>query len=126
MQNLNLVVLDGFLTDDPSYRDIREGVQFAAFRLATNHDYRDDNGDKVERAQYHNIVVRIAPTVEAMKARIRKGSRVLVNGRLEHRSYRDGKGETQHITEVVVHPYIGHVGFMDGSSNGPKPQDTDA
>lgn len=120
MQNLNSVTLEGFLTEDPKFRPIRDGVEFGAFRMATNHDYRDDKGDLVERAQYHNIVVKIAPTVKAMKSALNKGSYVLVQGRLEHRSYDDANGHKQHISEVVANPYIGFVSWTGKSGADAK------
>lgn len=112
MQNVNTVILEGFLTDDPTFRDIRDGVQFAALRLATNHDYRAEDGNVVKRAFYHNVVVKVPSTVQAIRSRLGKGSRVVVQGRLEPRAYQKD-GETRYVHEVVVNPYSGHIGFLD-------------
>lgn len=113
MQNLNTVTLEGFLTDDPNFRFIREGIEFAAFRMATNHDYRGDDGEIVKKAYYHNIVVKIAPTVKAIRKRcLGRGAHVLISGRLETREYQSGDVK-RYITEVVANPYSGSVRFLD-------------
>ena len=112
MQNINMATLEGYLTSSPEFRQIRDGVEFAAFRMATNHDYRSDDGEIVRRAFFHNIVVKIAPTVHAIRKRLSKGSHVAVQGRIENRSY-EHDGAKRYITEIVVNPYSGHIRFLD-------------
>lgn len=130
MQNLNTVSLEGFLTEDPKFRAVRDNVEYAAFRIATNHDYRNQDGDIVKRPFFHNIVVKVSSTVEAIKTALAKGSRVVIQGRLESRTYTKEGGGTAHIYEVVVNPYIGHVGFLDkverGASSSSDETDDDA
>lgn len=119
MQNTNIVIIEGFLADDPKFRSVRDGVEYAAFRLANNQDYKGPENEWVNRAFYSNIVVKTPHDVRAIKARaLKKGARVLVEGRLENRTYQGQNNTTHYITEVVVNPYGGKLQFLDPRVGG--------
>ncbi|GLW61699.1 single-stranded DNA-binding protein [Hydrogenophilus thermoluteolus] len=96
---LNKAQLIGYLGSDPEVRYTQEGEAIARFRLAT-HDYRDGNGEKQNRTEWHNVVL-FGRLAEIAKEHLSKGSLVYVEGRLQTRSW-DKDGETRYTTEIVA------------------------
>ncbi len=97
---INKVILFGNLTRDPELRALPSGMNVVNFSIATNRVYKDKDGNKQEQTDFHNIVVfgRQADTVNQY---MKKGSSVLVEGRLQTRSW-DKDGQKQYRTEVVA------------------------
>lgn len=97
----NTVRLIGNLGFDPEVREIAKGRKVARISVATNESYTNAAGEKVTDTQWHTVVAwgRIADQVEMM---LSKGSPVMVEGRLVHRSYAGKDGVKRHITEVVL------------------------
>jgi single-strand DNA-binding protein len=98
--NLNKVILVGNLTSDPELKNTSSGQPVCHFRLATNRIWSNPDGQKQQKAEYHNIVLwrRLA---EIASQYLRKGSLVLIEGRLETRSWQDSTGNKRFRTEVV-------------------------
>ena len=99
MRDVNRVVLLGNLGRDPDVKTFDNGDEIVKFPLATNAPYKDKSGQWVEVVHWHNISVR-GPAAQRAKA-LSKGSRILVEGRLETRSYMKGD-EKRYSTEVTV------------------------
>ena len=97
----NTVRLIGNLGFDPEVREIAKGRKVARFSVATNESYTNTTGEKVTDTQWHTVVAwgRIADQVEMM---LSKGSPVMVEGRLVHRTYAGKDGLKRYITEVVL------------------------
>lgn len=98
---LNRAILVGNLTRDPELRSLPSGVQLAAFGVATNRVWKDKNGAKQEAADYHNIVV-FGRQAETVSQYLRKGSSVLVEGRMQTRSWDGPDGTKKYRTEIVA------------------------
>ena len=99
--NLNKVFLIGNLTRDPELRNLPSGAAVVSFGLATNRVWKDKQGEKQEDAQFHNIVV-FGRQAEIVNQYLTKGSLVLIEGRIQTRSW-DGKdGSKQYRTEIVA------------------------
>jgi single-strand DNA-binding protein len=94
---MNRVLLSGRLTRDPELRTLASGKRVAQFTIATN----EYIGDGRERAEFHTVVLwdRLA---EIAGKYLTKGREVLVEGRLQTRSWEDGNGERRWKTEVVA------------------------
>lgn len=127
---LNRAILVGNLTRDPELRSLPSGVQVAAFGVATNRVWKDKNGAKQEAADYHNIVV-FGRQAETVSQYLRKGSSVLVEGRMQTRSWDGPDGTKKYRTEIVADriqfgPRREGVGqAADKSANQePPPEDT--
>ena len=100
--NLNRVSLIGRLTSDPETRVTPSGQTVCNFRLATNRVWTDKNtGQKQEKTEFHNIVLwqRLA---EIASQYLQKGSLVLVEGRLETRTWQDSSGNKHYRTEIIA------------------------
>src|SRR3990172_7442346 len=101
MASVNKVILIGNLGKDPDLRYTPSGQAVATFSLATNDRYKDKDGQMVERAEWHNIVV-WGKQAETAKEYLKKGRQIFVEGRIAYRTYDDREGNKRYITEVVA------------------------
>ena len=108
----NRVTLLGRLTRDPEIRSLNGGDQVATFSVATSDTWKDRNGQRQERSQFHPVVIWNQALIEATVPHLKKGARVMVEGALEHRSY-ESNGSTRYVTEVVLRPFNGSIGMLD-------------
>ena len=116
---LNKAILIGNLTRDPELKAIASGNKVWTFSLATNRVYRDSAGNKQEKTEYHNIVV-WGKTAENVAQYMRKGSQILVEGRIETRSWDDqATGTKKYRTEIIADSIqFGSKGSGSSSSSG--------
>jgi single-strand DNA-binding protein len=99
---LNKVILIGNLTRDPELRSLPSGIKVCSFSLATNRVWKDKNGSRQEAADYHNVVV-FGRQAETVAQYMKKGSSMLVEGRMQTRSWDDKtSGEKKYRTEVIA------------------------
>lgn len=102
MTNLtNSVQLIGRLGIDPKTVKLESGTLKVSFSMATNEYYSDKNGERIEDTQWHNVVT-FGKTAEIAEKYLKKGSEVIVSGKLTNRQW-DGKdGNKHYITEVIA------------------------
>ena len=99
---LNKAILIGNLTRDPELKAIASGNKVCTFSIATNRTYKDANGTRQEKTDYHNIVV-WGKTAENVATYMKKGSQILVEGRMETRSWDDAATNTKkYRTEIIA------------------------
>jgi single-strand DNA-binding protein len=99
---LNKAILIGNLTRDPELRSLPSGIKVCSFSLATNRVWKDKNGVRQESADYHNVVV-FGRQAETVAQYMKKGSSILVEGRMQTRSWDDKtSGEKKYRTEIVA------------------------
>ncbi|TSC70494.1 MAG: single-strand DNA-binding protein [Parcubacteria group bacterium Gr01-1014_46] len=98
---LNKAIIIGNLTRDPEIKALPSGVKVASFGVATNRVWKDKNGVKQENVDFHNIVV-FGRQAEIVGQYMKKGSSILVEGRMQTRSWDDASGVKKYRTEVVV------------------------
>ena len=101
MGSLNKVMLIGNLGKDPEVRAIPSGVKVANFSIATSESYTNKEGQKVDKTEWHNIVM-WRGLAEVAEKYLKKGSQVFVEGRLQTRSWDDQNGNKRYTTEVVA------------------------
>src|SRR3989304_6139780 len=99
--NLNKVLLAGRLTRDPENRALPSGQQVTSFGLATDRFYTDKAGQKQQQTEFHNIVL-FGRQAEVASQYLKKGSLVLIEGRLQTRNWKDASGVTKYRTEIVA------------------------
>ena len=121
MLNMNRATLVGHAGRDPEIRDLKNGGRAATFSLATTGKWTDREGNPAEATEWHRVVV-YGPTVAAVETMLRKGDRVMVEGRIATREYRDREGNDRAITEIVVAGAQGMVNML----GGPRSQTADA
>lgn len=101
MAGVNKVILLGHLGKDPEVRTLENGSKVASFSVATTESYKDKNtGDKVEKTEWHNIVLWKA-LADITERYLVKGSQVYIEGKIQNRSYDDKDGNTRYITEIL-------------------------
>ena len=99
---LNKAILIGNLTRDPELRSLPSGVKVCSFSIATNRVWKDKNGARQESADYHNVVV-FGRQAETVAQYMKKGSSILVEGRMQTRSWEDKtSGEKKYRTEIAA------------------------
>jgi len=115
---LNKVIIIGNLTRDPELKSLPSGVQVTNIGVATNRVWKDKEGNKQETAEFHNVVA-FGRTAEIINQYLRKGSSVLIEGRLQTRNWEDKEtGKKMYRTEIVTESM--QLGpRRDGSSTTP-------
>ena len=115
---LNKVYLIGNLTRDPELKSLPTGNKVTQFSIATNRVYKLENGTKQESTEYHNIVV-FGRQAETSAQYLKKGQNVLIEGRIQTRSWDDKtSGEKKYRTEIVAESVqFGSKTGGDGASN---------
>ncbi len=98
---LNKVLLVGNLTRDPELKALPNGSKVCSFSVATNRVWKDQNGQRQEATDYHNIVV-FGRQAETSAQYLKKGSNAMVEGRLQTRSWDGQDGKKQYRTEIVA------------------------
>ncbi len=114
---LNKALLIGNLTRDPELKAIPSGIKVCSFSIATNRVWKDKNGAKQEAVDFHNIVV-FGRQAETVAQYMKKGSQVMIEGRMQTRSWDDAATNTKkYRTEVIAD----RVQFGSGSgSSAPR------
>ena len=105
---LNKVMLIGRLGRDPEIRYTQSGNAVASFSIATSEYWRDKQGQRQEKTEWHDIVAwdRLADQAQSY---LKKGSMVYIEGKLQTRSWDDQQGQKKYRTEVVAN----QVRFLD-------------
>ena len=91
----------GNLTRDPELKTLPSGSSVANFGIATNRVWKNQQGEKQEEVQFHNIVV-FGKQADTVSQYLKKGSLVLVEGRLQTRNWEAQDGTKRTKTEIVA------------------------
>ena len=127
--NLNKIFLIGNLTRDPELRTLPSGMPVVSFGLATNRVWKNQQGQRQEDVQFHNVVV-FGRQAETTSQYLVKGSLAFIEGRLQTRSW-DGKDGTKNYrTEIVAERIqfgprrtgVAGIGASNASVNEPVPK----
>ena len=113
MLNMNRATLLGHAGRDPELRDLGNGGRAAVFTLATTEKWTDREGNPAEATEWHRVVV-YGPSVKAVESMLRKGDRVMVEGRIATRAFRDKDGSDRAVTEIVVSRRQDTVNILSG------------
>ena len=97
----NKVQLIGNLGNDPEIITLDGGKKLAKFSLATNEYYKDADGQKQTKTDWHNLVA-WNKTAEIIENYVTKGKEIAIEGKLTNRSWDDKEGNKRYITAVVV------------------------
>ena len=98
---LNKALIIGNLTRDPELRALPSGIKVCSFSVATNRVWKDKNGTRQDSTDYHNVVV-FARQAETAAQYLKKGASVLVEGRMQTRSWDGQDGQKKYRTEIVA------------------------
>lgn len=98
MSGYNKATIVGHLGRDPECRDAG-GSRVANFSVATSERFKDRSGERQERTEWHRVVA-WGKLAEICEKYLRKGAKVLVEGKLQTRKWEDRDGNTRHTTEI--------------------------
>ena len=113
MASVNKVILVGNLGRDPEMRYMPSGDAIANFSVATTDNWKDKNGQKQERTEWHRISM-FGKLAEIAGEYLKKGSSVYIEGRLQTRKWQDKEGNERQTTEVVAD----RMQMLGGRSSG--------
>lgn len=99
--SLNKVFLIGRLGQDPKLAYTTAGIPVANFSLATDEGYTDKTGNRVEKTEWHRIVV-FNKQAEFCANYLSKGRLIFVEGRLQTRQWQDQQGQNRYTTEIIA------------------------
>jgi len=101
MASVNKVILVGNLGRDPETRYMPEGGAVTNISIATTDSWKDKNGEKQEKTEWHRVAF-FGKLAEIAGEYLKKGSQVYVEGRLQTRKWQDKDGQDRYTTEIVA------------------------
>lgn len=101
MASVNKVILVGNLGKDPELRYMANGEAVANFSIATTDSWKDKEGKKQERTEWHNIVI-YRKLAEIAGDYLKKGRTVYIEGRLQTRKWQTKEGQDRYTTEIIA------------------------
>lgn len=101
----NKVQLIGRVGQDPEILNLETGRKMAKFSIATNENYTNAKGEKVEHTDWHNVVA-WGKTAGIIEQYVNKGKEVAVEGKLTNRSWEDKEGQKRYTTEIVCNELL--------------------
>lgn len=99
-RGINKVLLIGHLGQDPEVRTTPTGTSVANLRVATSETWKDQQGARQERTEWHRIVL-YGRSAEIARDYLRKGSKLYLEGRLQTRKWQDKQGTDHYTTEII-------------------------
>jgi single-strand DNA-binding protein len=115
--SVNKVILVGRLGRDPETRYTSGGQAVANFSIATDETYKDRNGERQKRTEWHKIVV-WGKQAEIAQQYLKKGSLIFVEGRIQSREWQDKEGQKRTSFEIVATNFRMLGGRADGMAAG--------
>lgn len=119
MASVNKVILVGNLGKDPDLRFMPNGDAVCNFSIATTENWKNKDGQKQEKTEWHNIVI-FRKLAEIAGEYLKKGRPVYVEGRLQTRKWQDKDGADRYTTEIVADS-MQMLGSKDGNDAPTKP-----
>lgn len=101
----NKVQLIGNLGTQPEVIHLDSGKTLAKFTMATNDVYKNNQGEKIQDTQWHNLVA-WGKTAQIIEQYVNKGQEIAIEGKLTSRSYDDKDGNKRYVTEIVVNELL--------------------
>ena len=118
MAGVNKVILVGNLGDDPESRSLNNGGEVVNLRVATSENWKDKDGNRQERTEWHRVVIFNENLGRVAKSYLRKGSKVYLEGQIQTRKWTDQSGADRYSTEVVLQRFRGELVLLDKREGG--------
>ena len=121
--SVNKVILIGQVGQDPKIAKTSSGKEIANFSLATSEKWKNKDGEKVERTEWHKIVVYSESLTNVIKNYVKKGSKLYIEGQLQTRKWTDKDGIEKYTTEIVLQGFNSKIDLL---SSKKEDQQSDA
>ena len=125
MASVNKVILVGNLGADPESRSLNNGGEVVNLRVATSESWKDKDGNRKERSEWHSVVIFNEGLCKVAKSYLRKGSKVYLEGQLQTRKWQDQSGTGRYSTEIVLQRYRGELVLLDKREGGDEQRTPD-
>lgn len=106
---VNKVILIGNLGKTPEIYNTTAGKKIAKLSVATTENWKDNNGEKQEKTEWHTVVIYNNALAGFCEKYLKKGDKVYIDGTLRYRKYTDKNNQTKYATEVSVENYTGTI-----------------
>ena len=119
---MNKVFLKGNVGKDPQITNFKDGGKVAQFTLATTErGFTTKEGNEIaEKTDWHNIVVKRTGLAGVCEQYVKKGTPLLIVGKIQTRDYQDAAGQTRYVTEIIVEE-MELLGKKPGQEQAPAP-----
>ena len=118
MAGVNKVILVGNLGADPEARSLNNGGEVVNLRIATSEQWKDRDGNRQERTEWHRVVIFNENLGKVAKSYLRKGSKVYLEGQIQTRKWQDQSGQDRYSTEIVLQRFRGELVLLDSRGGG--------
>ena len=118
MAGVNKVILVGNLGADPEARSLNNGGEVVNMRVATSESWKDRDGNRQERTEWHNVVIFNENLGRVAKSYLKKGSKVYLEGQIQTRKWQDQSGNDRYTTEIVLQRFRGELVLLDSRESG--------
>ena len=120
MSKTNSVRLIGHLGQDPKLISTGDSNSVVSFTMATNETYKDQQGNKATRTEWHNIVS-FGKVATLINQYCKKGDHIMLNGRLQTRQYTNKEQQQRYVTEIITEEILFLGGSRDNESKVNEP-----
>jgi single-strand DNA-binding protein len=118
MAGVNKVILVGNLGADPEARSLPSGGEVVNLRVATSENWKDRDGNRQERTEWHQVVIFNENLGRVAKSYLKKGSKVYLEGQIQTRKWQDQSGNDRYSTEIVLGKFRGELVLLDRAEGG--------
>lgn len=118
--HVNKAIIVGRLGADPEAKGQHGDI--VNLRVATSESWKDKNGERQERTQWHTVVIFTEQAGNFVKQYAKKGDLVYIEGTIETRKWERGPNDNVYFTEIVIRPYSGSVQLQRQGSTEREPE----
>ncbi len=97
----NNVILIGYVGADPTIKILPGGIKKAMIRMATHMPGKNEKGEKIWNTVWHEIIAWGTKAAYAERSFV-KGSKILIDGMIKYRTYKDQTGHTRYVTNIIA------------------------
>ena len=115
-KGVNKAVILGNDGNEPELRFMSNGKAVANFTVATSEQWKDQQGQKQEKTEWHRMVA-YDKLAEIIGQYVKKGSKLYLEGKLQTREWTDQQGQKKYTTEIIV----SEMQMLDGKPQGGQP-----
>lgn len=122
MSNVNKAIILGYVGQDPELKYTPNGVAVCNISVATTEKWKDSDGNKQERTEWHRVTL-WKRQAEIAGEYLSKGSQVYIEGKLQTRSW-EKEGQKHYTTEIIA-SQINLIGGRTANETTAEPEKTD-
>ena len=122
MSDLNQCTITGRLGADVETRRTQDGKPIVNLRVACSETWKS-NGERKERTEWFSVVIWSEGLCKIAEQYLKKGSKVLLQGKMQTRKWQDQSGNDRYSTELVLQGFDAKLIMLDGPSGESRGSD---